>query len=360
MIVYVYDAGPTRSHRARAAASWLVGAVLPELQAAALSSTTAATVAVKDDARRRDMGDPSDSGDTRLIERTLPNPPVRLAVTSRNRAEPTGVRSSYSAHVLRFEKENTVTRRGLSLLLDAAMLLIFAALMSWRLTGVPGHEWAAIGLAVLLVVHLMIHWHWVESRIARAIRGAPARTRFNVLLNAALFVAMSVAITSGFVISKIVMPNDLTPGMYLTWHGVHDSASTATLVILGLHVALNWDLIVGGVRAALRRAGPRVAPVMPAGIVSTAVRRLVWIAAAAIVVTATTRAAGAHLPPESKVMFVRADGRMEPGAPPPEITKLMPGSTRPSPSGGGGFLVRLVMLSVVAVVGRKVLRVRLV
>src|SRR5512138_3234589 len=38
----------------------------------------------------------------------------------------------------------------------------------------------------------------------------------------------------GLVISKIVVPNDLAPGMYLTWHGVHDSASTATLVILGL------------------------------------------------------------------------------------------------------------------------------
>ena len=100
---------------------------------------------------------------------------------------------------------------------------------------------------------------------------------------------------------------------------------------------------------------------MTAGIASTALRRLVWIAAAAIVVTATTRAAGAHLPAESKVMFVRPDGRMEPGPPPPEITKLMPGSTRPSPSGGWArFLVRIAMLAVVAVVGRKVLRVRLV
>lgn len=61
-----------------------------------------------------------------------------------------------------------MTRRQSSLLLDAAMLCIFATLMSWRLTGVPAHEWAALGLIVLLVVHLLVHWQWVETRVARA------------------------------------------------------------------------------------------------------------------------------------------------------------------------------------------------
>ena len=255
-----------------------------------------------------------------------------------------------------------MTRRGLSLLLDAAMLLIFAALMSWRLTGVPIHEWGAIGLAVILALHLVIHWHWVETRVARAVRGATRRGRFNVILNASLFVAMIVAITSGFVISKVIVPNALAPGRYLTWHGVHDTASTATLVILGLHVALNWDLIVGGVRGVLRPVARPVAPARRTGVVSATLRRLVWIAAAAILVTAGTRAAGALLPTETRIMFVRADGHLEPGTPPPEITRLLPGTTRPSPSRNAamGFLVRIGMLAVVAVVGRTVLKVRLV
>ena len=95
---------------------------------------------------------------------------------------------------------------------------------------------------------------------------------------------------------------------------------------------------------------------------STTLRRLVWIGAAVILVTAGTRAAGALLPAETRIMFVRADGRLEPGTPPPEITALLPGTTRPSPSGNAaaGLLVRVAMLAVVAVVGRKVLKVRLV
>lgn len=259
-----------------------------------------------------------------------------------------------------------MARRGVSLLLDAAMLITFAALMSWRLTGVPVHEWAAIGLLAVLVVHLLIHWHWVETRVARAVRGATSRTRFNVILNTALFVAMGTALASGFFISKVVMPNALTPGAYLTWHGIHDSSSTATLVILGLHVALNWDLIAGGVRRALGRAAVRPVAVRPvAGVrqpamARTVIRPLVWITAAAILVTAGTRGAGALLPATNRVMLVHADGRMESVAPPPELTALQPGSTRPSPSRGAvPFAMRFAILAVVAVVGRKVFKVRL-
>jgi hypothetical protein len=53
--MYVYAEGPTRVHRARALASRLVGAVLPELHAAAARRTTAATVPVNEDANRSDM-----------------------------------------------------------------------------------------------------------------------------------------------------------------------------------------------------------------------------------------------------------------------------------------------------------------
>ena len=77
-----------------------------------------------------------------------------------------------------------MTRRSISLALDTIMLVVFVSLLSWRLTGVPIHEWAATALLVVLVVHLVIHWHWVETRISRlrsgpgevAASGSPADT----------------------------------------------------------------------------------------------------------------------------------------------------------------------------------------
>jgi hypothetical protein len=145
-----------------------------------------------------------------------------------------------------------MTKHGASLLLDATMLLSFTVLMSWRLAGVPAHEWLAAGLLGLIVVHLVIHWGWVETRARKAVGTRSPRTRMNLLLNGHLFLAMGTALTSGFRMSKVVVPNTLTPGAYLSWHQVHDTSSSLAQIILGLHVALNWDLIVAGIRRAAR------------------------------------------------------------------------------------------------------------
>lgn len=45
-----------------------------------------------------------------------------------------------------------------------------------------------------------------------------------VLLNLSLFAAMGAALVSGFIISKAMFPNSLTPADYLRWHGVHDTS----------------------------------------------------------------------------------------------------------------------------------------
>ena len=51
-MVYVYAVGATRAQRVRAAVSSLAGAVLPELHAAALRTTTAASEVTHEEARR--------------------------------------------------------------------------------------------------------------------------------------------------------------------------------------------------------------------------------------------------------------------------------------------------------------------
>jgi len=239
------------------------------------------------------------------------------------------------------------------------MLSSFAVLMSWRLTGVWLHEAIGIALIAMIVAHMVVHWAWVESRIAIMTR--PAERRFGaLLLNASLFAAMGTTIVTGLAVSKVAIPNRLTPASYLHWHGVHESAATLTVLLLGLHVAYNWDRIRGGIRRVL------AAPVRSTNAsrrssnlsYSVIARRLGWVVLASTVLTGIVWTGVRLAPGKGEVLMRFADGHQELRAPPAGITKVGAGTLRPAPAAGiPRFLVNLVMLLIVAVVGRLLYRI---
>lgn len=265
-------------------------------------------------------------------------------------------------------------RLTLSLLLDALMLASFAALMSWRLTGISIHEWLAVGLFAAVIVHLMLHGRWVETRAPKLVRTGTLRGRLNVLLNFSLFLAMGTTIGTGLFISKVIFPGKLPVPDYIAWHDVHDTASTLAMIIVGLHVALNWDLIAGGVKRALRPGGSRISGASAAAAPATAprarrapgrlawifLRRAAWISAAFFALMTLLWFGGQQLPrPDVSRMIAREDrpgARARPGDP----TKVQEGTLKPSlPQGGPRFVVNAATIAAVALGGRKLLKLRL-
>ena len=251
-----------------------------------------------------------------------------------------------------------MSKRGVLVALDATMLLFFILLMSWRLSGVIAHEWIGLSLIALIVAHLIVHWAWVEGSVSRITRRHRTGT-IALLLNTALFLAMGTALVSGVVISKVVFPNQLLPGDYVHWHSLHENASTITLFIVGLHVALNWDRIRSSVRrlfdATRRRSAQRWGL---SG--SVLMRRAAWVIAISAVLTVVVLAVARAIPSHAEVLMMFPDGHTALVPPPPEIAKLRPGTTLPSiPMGVPRFVLSTVLLSIAAVVGRRVLKLRL-
>ncbi|MGH8099683.1 MAG: DUF4405 domain-containing protein [Chthoniobacterales bacterium] len=254
--------------------------------------------------------------------------------------------------------------RTISLWLDASSVAVFLALMSWRLTGVSIHEWAASALLAALVVHLIIHWHWVETRIVR-FKSSRTRTRVNVALNLALFLSMGIALASGYAISKVMFANSLSAGAYIRWHSVHEISSNVTIFILGLHVAVNWDIIWNGIRRVFsRRRRFAVSPLSTKSRNRSLFSRPVLRPLAMIVVASVLVAGLAKglysLTPQEEVLYRRPGGRMEAGPPPADIGKLRNGDDRPMPGRGGPKVVLMfILLSGAAFAGRKILRLSL-
>lgn len=150
-----------------------------------------------------------------------------------------------NAATLAISKRRTTNRTRTNLFFD---LLIFGAfLLSTTpvFTGIPIHEWLGLALAAGIVTHLLLHWQWLVEVTRRFFRKMPASTRINYILNALLFVAITLISFSGIMISRSIVPMlGIELGGSMIWKVVHTFSTDAIVFLMGLHVALHWSWIV--------------------------------------------------------------------------------------------------------------------
>ncbi len=116
--------------------------------------------------------------------------------------------------------------------------------MATQLTGRAIHEWLGVLLVLPLLSHLLLNWAWLRAAALRFLGYLPGEVRFNAMLNAAFFVAMTGTIVSGLLISETVLPAlGLTPGHDPTLRWWHSFSADTMLVVLGLHLGMKWRWI---------------------------------------------------------------------------------------------------------------------
>jgi len=132
-------------------------------------------------------------------------------------------------------------RRAAAIYIDVALLLVLLLLFSPRLTGLPLHEWLGIALGLPLLVHLVLSWSWIHAATARFATQPSGRARANYVLNWLLFILIVIEVVSGSVISNVALPaigvstiNDRA------WRALHNQTLNFTLLLIGIHVAMNW------------------------------------------------------------------------------------------------------------------------
>jgi hypothetical protein len=79
-------------------------------------------------------------------------------------------------------RRRILARTRLDFWLDALLLVAYTLAYSLGFTGIATHEWLGIGLGVLLLVHLTLHWGWVIRTTSKLLRRG-GRERFAWLVN---------------------------------------------------------------------------------------------------------------------------------------------------------------------------------
>jgi hypothetical protein len=132
-----------------------------------------------------------------------------------------------------------------NLLLDIGLFIAFLIAMDPHLTGLTIHEWLSIAFGATIIVHLLWHWEWLVQVSRRFFRQMNGRVRLNYILNSLLFIALTLIIASGLLISEEALPLlGIRPEHSFFWRWLHSTAADASVLLLGLHVALHWRWVV--------------------------------------------------------------------------------------------------------------------
>ena len=140
--------------------------------------------------------------------------------------------------------------------LDGVLLLGYTIAYSYGFTGIAIHEWLGLGLGLVLLVHLTLHWDWVIRTTTR-LRRPRGPDKLIWVVNLALLLAMTLCVTSGILISRVALPYvGLDPLGGPFWMRLHNLTAEVTLGLVPVHVALRWRWIAAvGRRMLSRRPG---------------------------------------------------------------------------------------------------------
>jgi len=159
-----------------------------------------------------------------------------------------GPSTSLADRPVAVSRRRILARTRLDFWLDGLLLVAYTLAYSLGFTGIAVHEWLGIGLGVVLLVHLTLHWDWVIRTTQKLLR-RNGRERFIWLVNLLLLVSMTLCIASGILISEVALP---ALGIALPassfWRQVHGTTATLTLILVPIHAALRWRWIAGVAR----------------------------------------------------------------------------------------------------------------
>lgn len=128
--------------------------------------------------------------------------------------------------------------------LDLFLVTIFLLLMEPKLTGPALHEWVGLAIGLAFLTHIIFHWKWVVETTKRYFK-MNNRSRLKYIVNMLLLVGFITILISGLAISKTINLSWLNlGGNMVMWRNIHVASSYITIILIGVHVGLNWKWVM--------------------------------------------------------------------------------------------------------------------
>jgi hypothetical protein len=137
--------------------------------------------------------------------------------------------------------------------IDLMLALLFIVLFGFRITGGFAHEWTGVAFFGLLAAHSRVNLGWYKSLFRGEFR---AQRIVKTALNLLLLADAVILCVSGFLNSSHVFAF-LELGGSMGIKRLHSLAAYWALVLVGLHVGIDWGMVVGFIG---KKAGVKMRP----------------------------------------------------------------------------------------------------
>ena len=133
---------------------------------------------------------------------------------------------------------------------DLVMALSLLLIMVPKLLGQIVHEWAGLIIVAVLIIHLVINWNSIKTVSSKFLSRLSFRIRLVYFLNLLIFIGFVAIIVSGMFISKSIDFSwlGINRGSSISWKLLHTSTAYLTFLLVGVHVGMNFQWVLGVVK----------------------------------------------------------------------------------------------------------------
>ncbi|NPV92104.1 MAG: DUF4405 domain-containing protein [Firmicutes bacterium] len=158
----------------------------------------------------------------------------------------------------------------LKLFLDIVIAVLLILMFNRMATGQEYHEVGGLVLGLIALVHLVLNWPWVKRVTVNFFKSSvTTRARVCYLVSLLLFLGGVFMVVSGLSISKAILADTIRPGGSLNLRMLHESVPYLGLLLVGIHVGLNWNWVTAVFRSitGLKPGNPALKHVARAAVV---------------------------------------------------------------------------------------------
>jgi hypothetical protein len=158
--------------------------------------------------------------------------------------------------------KNNIMR--INLVLDSALLLLFLFVHEQKAIGLFLHEWCGLLLLIVVIIHILLHWNWIDGVFRKFFRKMKVETRINQIIVILIYIGITVVMFSGIMISREAIPAiGIHTAKNIFWKWLHFKSVDVTIWLVAAHVGMHWRWILNNIKGVLtdrlfRKSGNKI------------------------------------------------------------------------------------------------------